>query len=93
MTVAAALELADREKFDLVISDLGLPDGTGTELMAQLHERHGLRGIALSGYGMEQDMERTRGAGFIMHLVKPVDFQQLRRALESLPAPAPGSGG
>ena len=83
-TVAAALAAADASTFDAVVSDLGLPDGTGTELMVQLRARHGLRGIALSGYGMEQDMERTREAGFIAHLVKPVDFNQLRRTLELL---------
>ena len=83
-TVAAALAAADASTFNAVVSDLGLPDGTGTELMVQLRARHGLRGIALSGYGMEQDMERTREAGFIAHLVKPVDFNQLRRTLELL---------
>jgi len=83
-SVAAALEAAGREKFDAVISDLGLPDGTGTDLMAQLRELHGLRGIALSGYGMEKDTARTRQAGFVAHLVKPVDFNQLRRTLEKL---------
>ena len=83
-TVGAALAAAEKEEFDAVVSDLGLPDGTGTELMVQLRERHGLRGIALSGYGMEEDLERTREAGFIAHLIKPVDFNQLRRALETL---------
>ncbi len=83
-TVAAALAAAGREEFDAVVSDLGLPDGTGNELMAQLRERHGLRGIALSGYGMEQDMARSREAGFVAHLVKPVDFNQLRRTLDAL---------
>ena len=83
-TVGAALAAAEKEEFDAVVSDLGLPDGTGTELMVQLRERHGLRGIALSGYGMEEDLERTRKAGFIAHLIKPVDFNQLRRALETL---------
>jgi PAS domain S-box-containing protein len=83
-TVAAALEAARATNFDLVISDLGLPDGTGTELMTQLREEHGLRGIALSGYGMEKDTERTREAGFIAHLIKPVDFNQLRHTLDHL---------
>jgi CheY-like chemotaxis protein len=83
-SVATALAATGKEDFDAVISDLGLPDGTGNELMAQLRERHGLRGIALSGYGMEKDTEESREAGFIAHLIKPVDFNQLRRALETL---------
>jgi CheY-like chemotaxis protein/anti-sigma regulatory factor (Ser/Thr protein kinase) len=83
-SVAEALAAAAADKFDLVISDLGLPDGTGIELMKKLRELHGLRGIALSGYGMEEDLMRTRQAGFIAHLIKPVDFSQLRRALEML---------
>jgi CheY-like chemotaxis protein len=82
--MAGAFAAAAKDKFDVVISDLGLPDGTGIELMSHLRERHGLRGIALSGYGMEKDTERTREAGFIAHLIKPVDFDQLRRLLEKL---------
>lgn len=80
----AAREAAAREHFDLVISDLGLPDCSGHDLMRELRERHGLRGIALSGYGMEDDLQRSRDAGFILHLVKPVDFSRLRQALASL---------
>ena len=80
-TMAEALAITGTEVFDLVISDLGLPDGTGTELMGRLRASHGLKGIALSGYGMEEDVERSREAGFITHLTKPVDFHQLQRVL------------
>ena len=83
-TLAAALEAAAKGSFDLVISDLGLPDGTGNELMEILRERYNLRGIALSGYGMEEDVVRSRQAGFTTHLTKPVDFRQLRRVLREL---------
>lgn len=79
-----ALAAASEGEFDLVISDLGLPDGTGNELMEILHARHGLRGIALSGYGMEEDIARSRQAGFSTHLTKPVDFPQLQRALREM---------
>jgi len=81
-TVAGARSLASTHVFDTVISDIGLPDGTGLELMEHLHSQHGLRGIALSGYGMEEDLKRSREVGFITHLVKPVDFRQLRHALQ-----------
>ncbi|MGV3663303.1 MAG: PAS domain-containing protein [Prosthecobacter sp.] len=80
-TVAAAKELAATHTFDLVISDIGLPDGTGNDLMESLHAQHGLRGIALTGYGMEEDERRARESGFVAHLTKPVDFAQLRRTL------------
>ncbi len=85
-SVAGALTIAAAEKFDLVISDLGLPDGTGNDLMDQLRQKYGLRGIALTGYGMEEDLERSRQAGFFTHLIKPVDFNQLRRALQDFSA-------
>ena len=80
-SVASALEAAAREEFDLVVSDLGLPDGTGNTLMSELRARYRLRGIALTGYGMEEDAERARDAGFVAHLIKPIEFEQLRRTL------------
>ena len=83
-TLSAALAAAAEGTFDLVISDLGLPDGTGNELMEILRARYGLRGIALSGYGMEEDVVRSRQAGFAAHLTKPVDFRQLQRALREV---------
>jgi len=86
-TVTDALAQAKLKLFDLVISDLGLPDGTGTELMEQLHAAYGLRGIALSGYGMETDVARSRAAGFATHLVKPIQMPELRRVIASLTPP------
>jgi PAS domain S-box-containing protein len=80
-TVATALETAARSKFDLVISDLGLPDGTGLELMAELARKHGLRGIALSGYGMAEDLRQSHAAGFVEHLVKPVSVEAVQAAI------------
>ena len=71
--VATALELAGRHPFDLLISDLGLPDGSGHDLMRELRSRgHTFPGIALSGYGQEEDILRSREAGFAAHLTKPV---------------------
>lgn len=86
--VTDALAAAASNTFDLVISDLGLPDGTGTELMAKLRAEYGLRGIALSGYGMEEDLKRSSAAGFVTHLTKPVAIAELRRVLASLGPPA-----
>ena len=69
---------------DLVISDVGLPDVSGLELMTQLKSRFSLRGIALSGYGMDEDVQRSRDAGFERHLTKPVNLQILRDAIQQV---------
>jgi len=88
-TVATALSeaearIAGGERFDLVISDLGLPDGSGLDLMPQLKGRFGLRGVALSGFGMEEDLHKSRAAGFEHHLVKPVKFEKLQEVIQEL---------
>ena len=83
-SIASALEAARKDPFDLVISDLGLPDGTGYELMRELRQRHQLKGICLSGFGMEDDITRATEAGFDRHLTKPVDLRTLERAIQSL---------
>ena len=69
---------------DLVISDVGLPDVSGLELMTQLKSRFRLRGIALSGYGMDEDVQRSRDAGFERHLTKPVNLQILQEAIREV---------
>jgi CheY-like chemotaxis protein len=76
-TVAAALDAFGRGRFDLVISDIGLPDGSGLELMRELRCQREIRGIALSGFGMEEDVRKSKEAGFLEHLTKPVNFQKL----------------
>jgi signal transduction histidine kinase/ActR/RegA family two-component response regulator len=83
--VATALALAKKEMsgapIDVVVSDLGLPDGSGLDLMRQLSAAYGLRGIALSGFGMDSDFEESTAAGFWRHLVKPIDIGTLRATL------------
>jgi CheY-like chemotaxis protein len=80
--IEEALIRAQTFAFDLVLSDLGLPDGSGHDLIGELRQiRPGCRGIALSGYGMESDAQRSLDAGFDAHLTKPVDIQALERAL------------
>jgi CheY-like chemotaxis protein len=85
-TFVSALEIATAEDFDLIISDIGLPDGSGLELMRQVRDRYTSRGIALSGYGMEEDIRKSHEAGFVAHLTKPVDFQKLQVAIEQVTA-------
>ncbi len=79
--VETALRTAENNTIDLVISDIGLPDRSGLELMSELRERYQLKGIALSGYGMEEDVNRSMEAGFDAHLTKPVNFDQLTAAI------------
>jgi signal transduction histidine kinase/CheY-like chemotaxis protein len=80
-TVAAALEAARRERFDLLLSDLGLPDGSGLDVMREISRKDGIPGIALSGYGMEDDIRRSHEAGFSKHLTKPVSLPALEAAI------------
>jgi CheY-like chemotaxis protein len=80
-TAGAALDIASRQRFDVLISDIGLPDTTGYELMRQLRERYALKGIAMSGFGMDEDVRKSREAGFSDHLVKPVQVAQLEQAI------------
>ena len=81
-SLAEAHALVERpgEKFRLLICDVGLPDGNGCSLMEELRTR-GVRGIALTGYGTEKDIFRSRSAGFAVHLTKPVDIEALDKAL------------
>ena len=83
---AQALELAETFEFDVLISDIGLPDGSGTHLLESLNRKKGrlMRAIAMSGFGMEQDRERSLTAGFAEHLTKPVEFADLQRAITKL---------
>jgi signal transduction histidine kinase/CheY-like chemotaxis protein len=83
-TANQAIEKAQAEKFDLLISDIGLPDRSGYELMKELRARNSLRGIALSGFGMENDISQARAAGFSEHLTKPINFDRLDEAIRSL---------
>ena len=83
-SIAEALgqaEAPEGRRIDLVVSDLGLPDGSGMDLMRELSGRHGLTGIALSGYGMEEDVRKSHEAGFRQHLTKPVDVRALEEAI------------
>ena len=83
-SVKAALHALEHMPIDLLISDLGLPDGTGHELMAKIRATQNLPGIALSGYGTDTDVTRSREAGFSAHLTKPIDIDLLDRQIQDL---------
>jgi CheY-like chemotaxis protein/two-component sensor histidine kinase len=75
--VASGRDLADSRDFDVLISDLGLPDGSGIDLIESIRAKRPVYAIALTGFGMEEDVRRSREAGFRHHLVKPIDLNKL----------------
>lgn len=90
-SIAEALEVAREYEFDVLVSDIGLPDGRGTELLQHISTLRGTRppSIAMSGFGMEEDLERSRLAGFSEHLTKPVEFPSLHQAIIRLASQHP----
>jgi signal transduction histidine kinase len=83
--VRSALDLAASKEFDVLVSDIGLPDGSGTDLFQRLRAQRQIFGIALSGYGMEEDIRRSQRVGFSHHLVKPVDLNKLDSLIQEVP--------
>ena len=80
--VRSAMETAVRNRFDLLISDISLPDGTGMDLLMQLRAISAIPGIAISGFGNNGDVEKSLQAGFSEHLVKPIKLEKLEAAIE-----------
>ena len=91
-TAADALNLARSQQCDLVVSDVGLPDRSGLELMRELRSLYEIPGIAVSGYTDAADVDECERAGFARHLKKPVDFQELLDTVEEL-CRMPGTDG
>jgi len=81
-TIAEAQALLAAQEFELLISDIGLPDGSGLEIMRNLRGHSDILGIALSGYGTEEDIQKSKEAGFATHLLKPVGAPELRTAIQ-----------
>jgi CheY-like chemotaxis protein len=82
----SALEIVRSKKFDVVLSDIGLPDGTGYDIISQAKQKQPVKGVALTGFGTDEDIRRSREAGFDFHLTKPVDFHELRSVLAQVGA-------
>jgi PAS domain S-box-containing protein len=82
-SVAGAMESA-RQPFDMLLSDIGLPDGTGLELIQQIRQQYGDKfpAVALTGYGMEDDIAKCKAAGFNDHLTKPMSVQKLELVIQ-----------
>jgi PAS domain S-box-containing protein len=79
-----ALEIVESKEFDVVLSDIGLPDGSGYDVISQAKRKRPVKGVALTGYGTDEDVRRGKEAGFDFHLTKPVDFHELRSVLEQV---------
>jgi ActR/RegA family two-component response regulator len=80
-SLAEARAAAEKHDIGFLISDLGLPDGNGGDLMKEFHERFGISGVALTGYGMDADVAHAREMGFVLHLTKPIQIGDFEKAL------------
>jgi two-component system CheB/CheR fusion protein len=82
--VASARALAKAVEFDVLLSDIRLPDGTGWDLMRELkQERPGLRAVAISAFNSDDEVARSKRVGFLDHVAKPLVVEELSAALEN----------
>jgi PAS domain S-box-containing protein len=81
-----ALEMMASQRFDLVLCDIGLPDGSGYDVISKAKANGPIKAVAITGFGTDEDIRRSKEAGFDFHLIKPVDFQELRTVLEQVGA-------
>jgi PAS domain S-box-containing protein len=82
----SALAIMRSQKFDVVLSDIGLPDGSGYDVISQAKQNQSVKAVAITGFGTDEDIRRGKEAGFDFHLVKPIDFHELRNVLEQVGA-------
>src|SRR2546423_785434 len=80
-TAALARQACEEESFDLVICDIGLPDGNGHDLMREIRERRGIKGIGLTGYSLDEAERRDKGELFVEYLIKPIELKTLTAAI------------
>jgi len=81
-SLASAIAATNTAEYDLLLSDIGLPDGSGLDLMRQLRQQYAGKAVALTGYGMEEDIRNSHDAGFAAHVTKPVDVDRLRETID-----------
>jgi PAS domain S-box-containing protein len=87
-----ALNIISSENLEVLLCDIGLPDGTGYEVIAEAKRKRRIKAVAITGFGTEEDIRRSKGAGFDFHLVKPVDVHELQTILDQVDAGASRSG-
>ena len=79
-----ALELLSSGNIDVLLCDIGLPDGSGYEVVSQAKRKRSIKAIAITGFGTEEDLRRSNEAGFDSHIVKPVDLHELQTVLNQV---------
>jgi len=82
--IQKALEILASGPIDVLLCDIGLPDGTGYEVISRAGEKRPNKAVAITGFGTEDDIRRSREAGFDLHLVKPIDLHELQTVLEKV---------
>ena len=82
LDVRSARQLATEIDYDILLSDIGLPDGNGWDLLEELKARRPITAIAMSGYNTDADRARSKAAGFVEHLPKPLTPEELDSAFE-----------
>jgi PAS domain S-box-containing protein len=86
--IQSARKIVDSGNVEVLLCDIGLPDGTGYELVSQAKSKQPLKAVAITGFGTEDDIRRSKEAGFDFHLVKPVDLHELQTILDQVDAGA-----
>jgi CheY-like chemotaxis protein len=81
---AEAAKIFRQNYFDVVLCDIGLPDGDGCDLIRDLLRVRKVKAIAISGYAMREDKQRCKDAGFVAHLTKPVELNAIFKVLEDV---------
>jgi CheY-like chemotaxis protein len=83
-TVASAVDMVRGGSFDVILSDIGLPDGSGVDFIKQVRVFSPVPAVALSGFGMDDDVAQAEAAGFNAHVTKPVNFNKLQSVLREV---------
>ena len=79
--IQSAMKIVASGNIDVLLCDIGLPDGSGYEVISQIRQKRPIKAVALTGFGTEEDFRRSKEAGFDFHLVKPVDLHELQSVL------------
>lgn len=91
LDLKTAREIAANKPFDILLSDLSLPDGNGWDFLRELSARGPVRAIAVSGYNGPDDLARSAAAGFLMHLAKPVAMAEVNRVFNEIMSGMPAA--